>query len=191
MAWPAGVMHAQDGGRADSTGRADEAATSHTVDAPMLAFGAVSAATWAQLLGMPDAWPRTWRGYGSRLGDQVGFITSEELLRAGLHAAMPVRDITSPCEGAGRGRRWAARGAAAARCGLVRTFVAQDAAGTRRPHVPLVGTIVGATAISLAWRPERASAHKAQLFLLTRAGIVTGATVMKRAVQAWRDSRSH
>lgn len=167
----------------------DSTQTSHPSQAPhlpMLAMGAVSSATWTQIIGMPDAWPRTWRGYGNRLGDQVGFIVAEESLKAGLRTVVPWRDITGPCKGAERGRAWGARGVAAARCGVARTFVAQTAAGERRLHVPLLGAIAGATALSLAWRPERKNAGKGQAFLLTRAGIVTGATAANRAMQAWR-----
>ncbi len=152
----------------------------------MRAVGALRAATWTQLLGMPHEWPRTWRGYGARLGDQAGFAVAEESLRAGLRAVVPWRDLTGPCASTEPTRAWGARSLAAARCGVVRTFVAQNAAGDRRVHVPQLGAIVGATALSLAWRPERSRARTGRRFLLTRAGITTGATVMARAVQGWR-----
>jgi hypothetical protein len=64
--------------------------------------------------------------------------------------------------------------------------VARNHAGERRPNVPLLGAIVAASALSLTWRPERKSAHKGQLFMVTRVGIVTGATVVNRAVREMR-----
>lgn len=152
----------------------------------MLAVGAVSAATWTQVIGMPEQWPRTWRGYGSRLGDQVGFIASEELLRYSLEKAVPWHSAAcANGTGAAHGGTWM-RLRRAASCAISSTFVAHNRAGERRPNLPVLGSIIGATAVSLAWRPERADAHKGQLFLLTRAGIVTGATVMNRGVKAWR-----
>ncbi|MCO4099512.1 MAG: hypothetical protein HEQ38_08960 [Gemmatimonas sp.] len=78
------------------------------------------------------------------------------------------------------------RAAAATRCGWQSTFVARNHAGERRPNVPLLGAIVAASALSLTWRPERKSAHKGQLFMVTRVGIVTGATVVNRAVREMR-----
>lgn len=158
----------------------------HTIRPLVMAIGMVSAASWTQALGVPEGWPRTWRGYGYRLGDQVGFAVAEESMRAGLQAVIPWRSAELACDGARAGHAWPARGWAATRCGLRGTFVAQTRTGARRPNVPLLGAIVTASAVSLAWRPERKSARKGQLFVLTRVGIVTGATVFNRGVQAWR-----
>lgn len=152
----------------------------------MLAVGSVSAATWAQAIGMPGEWPRTWHGYGNRLGDQLGFAATEEVLRLGLAAAVPWRSAPRACPGARRGRGTWARLGAAARCGVAGTFVAHNRAGERRPNLPLLGAIVAASAVSLSWRPERTDAHKGQLFLLTRVGISMGASSVNRAVGAWR-----
>jgi hypothetical protein len=55
-----------------------------------------------------------------------------------------------------------------------------------RPNVPLLGAIVAASALSLTWRPERNSASTGQLFMVTRVGIVTGATIVNRAVREMR-----
>lgn len=151
-----------------------------------LAVGAVSAATWTQVLGIPEGWPRTWRGYGSRLGDQAGFAVAEEGLRAGLGVVIPWRGVVSACAGARPGRAVLARAASAARCGVHDTFVAHNAAGASRPNAPLLGAVVGASALSLAWRPERKSAAKGQSFVLTRIGIVLGATAFNKAWRAWR-----
>lgn len=165
---------------------AAHAQPSHRFEPRVLALGMVSAATWTQVIGMPEDWPRTWRGYGNRLGDQVGFAAVEESVHAGLQAVIPWRSFEPECTGARAGHAWRARSMAAVRCGLRSTFVAQTRAGEARPNVPLLGAVVAASAASLAWRPERKSAHKGQLFVLTRIGIVTGATVMSRSYRAWR-----
>jgi hypothetical protein len=151
-----------------------------------LAFGMVSAATWTQALGVPEGWDRTWQGYGNRLGDQLGFGVSEEVLRLGLEHATHWRAVTPACESARPGRPFVARFGAATRCGMSSTFVAQNRAGERRPNAPLLGAIVAASALSLTWRPERKTAHKGQLFMITRVGIVTGATVFNRGLKAMR-----
>lgn len=152
----------------------------------MLALGTVSAASWTQVIGMPEAWPRTWQGYGNRLGDQVGFAATEEVLRLGLEAAVPWHSAPRPCPGARPGRGTWQRLGAATKCGLAGTFVAYARDGERRPNVPLLGAIVMASAVSLSWRPERTDAHKGQVFLLTRVGISMGASSATRALVAWR-----
>lgn len=157
-----------------------------TVRYRALALGMVSAASWTQAMGVPEGWDRTWQGYGNRLGDQLGFGASEELLRLGLEQATHWTSITAPCDGARAGRRFSARLGAATACGLSSTFVAQNRAGARRPNLPLLGAIVAASAVSLTWRPERKSASKGQVFMLTRVGIVTGATVLNRGLKAAR-----
>jgi hypothetical protein len=151
-----------------------------------LAIGMVSSASWTQAMGVPDGWDRTWQGYGNRLGDQLGFGASEELLRLGLEQATHWTSITAPCAGARAGRPFRARVGAATACGLSSTFMAQNRAGDRRPNLPLLGAIVAASAVSLTWRPERKSASKGQVFMLTRVGIVTGATVITRGIKAAR-----
>lgn len=152
----------------------------------LLGTGAVSAATWTQVIGMPDGWARTWRGYGNRLGDQVGFTATEEVLRVGLQRATGWRSDVRPCPGARPGRAAWPRLGAALSCGTAGAFVAHNGAGERRANVPLLGAIAAATAVSLAWRPERKDAHKGQIFLLTRVGISLGASVITRSVGAWR-----
>ncbi|AMW03901.1 hypothetical protein GEMMAAP_01695 [Gemmatimonas phototrophica] len=151
-----------------------------------LALGMVSSATWTQAMGVPEGWDRTWQGYANRLGDQLGFGVSEEVLRLGLEHATHWRSVTPACEGARSGRPFVARFGAATRCGLSSTFVAQNRAGERRPNVPLLGAVVAASALSLTWRPERKSAHKGQLFMVTRVGIVTGAMVFNRGLKVMR-----
>ncbi len=152
----------------------------------MRAVGSVTGATWAQVLGRPDHWPRTWRGYGNRLSDQAGLAASAEVLRLGLEAAIPWRPAPRGCPGARAGRgTWHRLGAAGA-CGLAGTFVAYTRDGDRRPNLPVLGAIVAASAVSLSWRPERTDAHSGRAFLLTRAGIGLGASSINRAVGAWQ-----
>jgi hypothetical protein len=55
--------------------------------------------------------------------------------------------------------------------------------------VPLLGAIVGASAVSLAWRPERRDARDGQLFVASRIGIVLAGTMANRAWGAWRGRR--
>lgn len=185
--WANMPLLAQDA-KPDSTHAFTDTTTyeSHPIRPRVIAMGMVISATWTQALGVPEGWPRTWEGYGSRLGDQVGFGVTEESVRYGLQAVIPWRSPVLECADARAGRPWRARGLAATRCGLRGTFVAQNSAGQSRPNVPLLGAIVTASAVSLLWRPERKAARKGQLFVLTRVGIVTGATVFNRGVQAWR-----
>jgi hypothetical protein len=77
--------------------------------------------------------------------------------------------------------------AAATRCAVHDSFVAQNAVGEARPNVPFLGAVVGASAISLAWRPERADARSGQLFVATRIGIVLAGAVAKGMWEAWRE----
>jgi hypothetical protein len=164
---------------ADSTGLAGQYA--------IIAAGSVAAATWNQAIGLPDAWPRTWRGYGARLGDQAGFAVAEESLRAGLGVLVPWRVVRSPCESARRGHPLGRRVVAATRCAVHDRFVAQNAAGEARPNVPFLGAVAGASVMSLAWRPERADARSGQTFVATRIGIVLAGAVAKGMWQAWRE----
>ena len=179
LVWPVASVRAQQVAH-------DSTAASHAPNYGVKAVSIVGSAAWTQLLGVPEKWPRTWRGYGYRVGDQVGFNVAEESLRFGLEAVIPWRPLAGPCRGAEAGRGWRARSVAATRCGLERTFVAQNTDGAQRPNAPLLGAIIAASAVSLAWRPERTDAHKGQLFVLTRVGIVTGATVLSRGLGAWR-----
>lgn len=178
---PVSTARAQDAPSTSADARESEA---HRL--ALLGTGAVSAATWTQAIGMPDAWPRTWRGYGNRLGDQVGFTATEEVLRVGLVRATGWQSGPSDCPGALAGRAAWPRLRASVRCGVRGTFVAQNRMGAKRPNVPLLGAVAAATAVSLAWRPERKDAHKGQVFLLTRVGISLGASAIVRSVEAWR-----
>ncbi|MFN7529911.1 MAG: hypothetical protein ACK5T7_02245, partial [Gemmatimonas sp.] len=153
----------------------------------IIAAGSEAAATWNQAIGLPAAWPRTWRGSGARLGDQAGFAVAEESLRAGLGVLVPWRVVRSPCESARRGHPLGRRVVAATRCAVHDRFVAQNAAGEARPNVPFLGAVAGASVMSLAWRPERADARSGQTFVATRIGIVLAGAVAKGMWQAWRE----
>jgi hypothetical protein len=152
----------------------------------LLATGALMAATFNQATAMPSQWKRTWHGYGARVGDQVGFAATEELLRFGLSRAMSPTTPAMRCGGARAGHRFWSRVGRAATCGVVNTLVVRTPDGARRPNVPLLGAIVGASAVSLAWRPERATASKGTTFVLTRIAVVTGGTAANGALREFR-----
>ena len=154
----------------------------------LIAAGGVAAATWNQAIGMPEQWPRTWRGYGARLGDQAGFAVAEEALHAGIGALVPWHAVRSPCLEARRGHPFGRRLVATTRCAVHDRFVAQNLAGEARPNVPFLGAVAGASAVSLAWRPERADARKGQLFVASRIGIVLAGAVGKAMWEAWREA---
>lgn len=153
----------------------------------LLAAGALTAATFNQATAMPSQWKRTWHGYGARVGDQMGFAATEELLRYGLSRVMSPAAPAMRCNSARTGHRFWSRVGRAATCGVVNTLVVRTPSGARRPNVPLLGAIVGASAVSLAWRPERATASKGTTFVLTRIAVVTGGTA---ANGAWREFRA-
>lgn len=153
----------------------------------LLAAGALTAATFNQATAMPSQWKRTWHGYGARVGDQVGFAATEELLRFGLSRAMSPTAPAMRCDGARVGHPFWSRVGRAATCGVVNTLVVRTPDGARRPNVPLLGAIVGASAVSLAWRPERATASKGATFVLTRIAVVTGGTAANGALREFRE----
>ncbi len=138
----------------------------------------VSGAMGTQLIQSPTAWPRTWGGYGQRVADQAGFLVVEEGMRhfmthqLGWHAESG-RCADDPL-----------------RCGVRRTFTLQDAAGRRRTNLPLLASVASATAVSLAWRPERKAAPKARGFVATRLAVSFGATATANVVTAWWGQRS-
>jgi hypothetical protein len=182
---PGRALEAQDDDPppADSASRRVETRAEHY---GIIAAGALSAATFNQGVGLPDKWPRTWRGYGYRLGDQAGFAVAEESLRAAIGVVVPWRSDFTPCPKARAGHAFGTRVRSATGCAVRSTFVARTPRGDARANVPLLGAIVGASAVSLAWRPEREDATKAQVFVASRIGIVLGGTVANRAWEAWR-----
>lgn len=169
----------------DSAVAHDSSATRHYA---VLAVGALSAATFNQAAAMPAKWKRTWGGYAARVGDQVGFAASEELLRFALLRVVPAHGPAMRCDGARAGRPFWPRLGRALSCGVVNTLVVRETSGVRRPNVPLLGAIVGASALSLTWRPERETASKGLTFVFTRIGVVTGGTAMSGAYGAYRET---
>lgn len=165
---------------------ADSGAPSDSVHAaplfvPYVARTAVAGAAGTWVLGAPKAWARTPAGLGKRVADQAGLYTlqvgGERLLLRGMgwhHDGAPCRE------------RSLVRLAA---CATARTAVARDGGGVRRANVPLLGSVVAATAVSLAWRPERGDAAEGRLFIGTRVGVVLAGYVAERFVLEWWQGR--
>ncbi|HMS04043.1 MAG TPA: hypothetical protein PKE51_13760, partial [Gemmatimonadaceae bacterium] len=109
----------------------------------------------------------------------------EEGLKRGLRAAV---GPAAPARSCWRDdRAWLAALAQGAGCAIVGTFVERSPDGGRRLNVPTVVSVLGATGASLAWRPERTDAAKAQSFLLVRTGIVFGGLSANRLFDDWRE----
>jgi hypothetical protein len=170
---------------ADSAAAHERSTASHYA---VLAAGALGAATFNQATAMPAKWKRSWAGYAARVGDQVGFAASEELLRYALLRVVPAHGPAMRCDGARAGRAFWPRVGRALNCGVVNTLMVRETSGARRPNVPLLGAIVGASALSLTWRPERENASKGLAFVFTRIGVVTGGTAMSGAYGAYRET---
>ncbi|MES2522888.1 MAG: hypothetical protein V4617_09340 [Gemmatimonadota bacterium] len=146
----------------------------------MLGVGMIGASLGGQVIGSPTKWPRTWSGYGKRVGDQIGFTAVEEGVQFAVGRALPWHDDHSPC-GVGVRR--------AVSCGITRTFTLRATDGSRRPDLPFIAGVLAGTSASLIWRPEAARAPKARGFFATRVGIVLGAAVVTRAYEEWKASR--
>lgn len=149
-----------------------------------LGAGIVGASVTGQLLGSPEAWPRTWGGYSRRVGDQIGFAVAERSVEALVSRAVPWTPDSAPCTTLARPSINRALG-----CGVTRTFTLRTAQGERRPNLPFITGVVVATATSLAWRPEADNAVKARSLVGQRIGIVFGATVLRSAYTEWRARR--
>jgi hypothetical protein len=141
----------------------------------------------AHVVGSPEAWERTWGGYGNRLGDQVGFLLVEESVRRVLTSVLAP---TAPRTSCWRADRSAARNlTTGAGCALASTVVARPLHGDGwRFNAPVTVSLLAATGASLAWRPERADAAKARSFLLTRTVIVFGSMAAARLFEDWRNA---
>lgn len=155
---------------------------------PMLFVTPLLSAGWSQTLGTPKAWTRTWGGYGSRVGDQLGYLAVKTTVRHLVDRAVPWVDDRSPClsHPVSLARETLTR----AGCAIVRTGTLRTGGGDLRPNLPfLTGAVVG-TVTSLSWRPERKSAVSSRSFVLQRIAITYGATAFVRLVTDWRaDSR--
>jgi hypothetical protein len=142
-------------------------------------------AAGAQIIRSPEAWERTWEGYGYRLADQTGFLVVEESVRRGLRAAIgPAATNTSCWRPARGGLSAAARGVS---CAVASTVVERAPDQSRRLNVPTIASVLVATGVSLAWRPERTNAAKARNFVLVRTGVVFGGLA---ATRLYTDVRS-
>lgn len=151
---------------------------------PMLFVTPLLSAGWSQTLGTPKAWKRTWGGYGSRVGDQFGYLAVKTTVRHLVDRVVPWEDDQSACitEPVSLTRETLTR----AGCAIVRTSTLRTASGEVRPNLPfMTGAVVG-TVTSLSWRPERQSAVSSRSFVLQRLAITYGATAFVRLVTDWR-----
>ena len=141
-------------------------------------------AGWSQSLGTPNAWERTWGGYGSRVGDQFGFLVVRESVRQLVDHAVPWVDDHSPCVAhpVSRAREVVIRTG----CAIARTSTLRTTSGEVRPNLPFLTGIAVGSVTSLSWRPERHSASSSRAFVAQRLAISYGATVLVRLVKDWR-----
>lgn len=139
----------------------------------------VAGATGAQLVGSPDAWPRTIGAFGQRVADQTGFYVVQTSTYRVITNGFGWTADTAPCPPH-----------ALVRCSVARTFTAFDRNGVRRANVPLLASIATATGVSVAWRPERKDADKTLAFVATRLGIALGGYVAERMLVDWWRARN-
>lgn len=145
-------------------------ATKALLTAVLIAAGA----SGAQTIKSPEAWPRTWGGYGQRVADQTGFYIVQTTTFRTLASGLDYRPDAVLCPKD-----------ALVRCSLTATFTAFDRRGVRRANVPLITSILAGTGASVAWRPERKDNAKTWAFVGTRLGIVFGSYVAERLVLDW------
>lgn len=158
---------------------------------PVMAIAAVSAATMTQALGSPTSWPRTWGGFGRRVGDQAGFAVIEEGTRLALGATVSWVPDTLPCGGRGTSRRAVRLRAVLPRlgCAVRETVLLRTPEGRPRPNFPLGVGVIGAAAASTLWRPEADTPAHALSLAATRTAIVFGATVISHLISDWKQDR--
>jgi len=151
---------------------------------PMLLVTPLLSAGWSQTMGTPEAWKRTWGGYGSRVGDLYGFLVVRTSVRHLVDRAVPWVDDRSPCiiRPVSRSREVVVR----AGCAFVRTGTLRTTGGSLRPNLPWLAGITVGSATSLSWRPERHSAASGRAFVAQRLAISYGSTVLVRMVRDWR-----
>lgn len=164
---------------------------SYLSNVPIMALGAVSAATFNQGLGSPKGWSQTWGGYGRRLGDQVGFAIVEEGVRLSLDATVAWVPDTLPCRGRIAAGRAVRLGALVPRlgCAVRETVLLRNQLGEARPNFPLGVGVFAASAASTIWRPDASTSSKALTLAATRVAVVFGATVLSHLVTDWRNDR--
>jgi hypothetical protein len=127
-----------------------------------------------QTVQTPMEWPRTIRGYGTRVSDIAGFTVVEVATQKSLEAIYGWKPYSAVCV---RER--------IVSCAYERTFTGFDRNGIRRRNLPLVaGIVVGASA-SVLWRPERQDNTKALMLIGTRIITSSAATWTGRVVHDW------
>ena len=170
--------------QADSAAAVADSTSNEAKRSPMMFVTPFLSAGWSQTLGTPNAWKRTWGGYGARVGDQLGFLAVRTSVRHLVDRAVPWVDDRSPC--ITRPVSLARETISRAGCAIARTSTLRSTAGDLRPNLPfLAGALVG-TVTSLSWRPERQSAVTSRAFVLQRFATTYGATSLVRMVGEWR-----
>lgn len=153
------------------------AATGVAATAGLILLGAAG----AQTIGTPEAWPRTVEGFGRRVADQTGFYLAQSGAQRAIAGRLGWSADARPCP-----RRALVP---LVGCAVTRTYTAVDRRGVRRLHVPLVASVGAATALSVAWRPERRSAGKAGAFVATRLAVVFAGFAGERLLEEWWQGR--
>jgi hypothetical protein len=141
-------------------------------------------AAWSQTLGTPEAWKRTWGGYGSRVGDQFGFLLVGEGARRLVDRAVPWENDRSPC--VQQPHSFSREVIVRASCAITRTTTLRTATGARRPNLPLFAGITVATATSLSWHPEQHTAVTGRAYVAQRIATSYGAAIFWRFLRDWR-----
>jgi hypothetical protein len=134
----------------------------------------LAAASGAQILKSPEAWPRTVGGYGQRVADQAGFYVVQTITFRSVASVLDYRPDGVLCPRSNL-----------LSCSVVSTFTAFNRVGQRRANWPLITSILAGTGASLAWRPERKDNAKAWHLVGTRIGIGVGGYVAERFVVDW------
>lgn len=161
----------------------------------LLAAGVLAASIGNQIIASPTGWPRTWRGYGNRLGDQVAFAVIEESVRALVGTTVDWVPDTVPCVRPAHpgGDSATHRGPGLVRrvgCALRQTALMRTPAGAARPNLPFATGVVLASVASVAWRPEGKNPVKARALVATRIGVVFGASAGTQLVTTWWQERA-
>jgi hypothetical protein len=166
-------------------------AESHGAHVALVAAGALAAATGNQIIASPKGWPRTWRGYASRVGDQVAFAVVEEGVRLAVDATVDWEPDTLPCvpsrDAASRLEPGLLRRAG---CAVRQTAVMRTPAGAARPNLPVATGVVLASVASVSWRPEGKDPVKARALVATRIAVVFGASAATKMVTTWWRDRT-
>jgi len=172
--------------------RADSAPhTSWRHDALLLGAGAVAAATTNQVIGSPDDWSRTPRGYSWRVADQLGFGAVEEVVRIGVTRALPWEPDTRPCRASGSASTSPARLSllAGVRCAARQTLLLRTRDGAARPNVAFGTAMLAAAITSTVWRPEAKTTGGAVKLVALRTSIASVTTVLSQGLFNWYTAR--